>query len=282
VNIHRVNWLWVNPKVLKEVGVEVPRSLDEFFVVADAIKAAGYIPLAHGLQPWQDATVFESIALAVLGAEDYHKAFVELDDEVLSSKEMAKVFGYFKKMRGYIDDHALGRDWNEATQMLINGEAAMQMMGDWVKGELTIAGKTAGEDYLCVPVPDTQGMFTYNIDSFVFFKSHDPSRGLGQKELAKAIMSKHFQEEFNYNKGSLPARNDVSMERFDDCSFKSMTAFTMAEGTSDLLPSLSADMATTSFIRDAMIAVISEFFSDPAADPDTAPERLARAVKAAK
>ncbi|MDB1123149.1 ABC transporter substrate-binding protein [Vibrio algarum] len=281
VNIHRVNWLWVNPKVMEKVGVSIPRTWDEFFIAADAIKAAGYIPLAHGRQPWQDATVFESIALAMLGADDYYKAFVALDLDVLSGEKMVQVFSAFKKVRGYIDGDALGRDWNVATQMVMNGEAAMQIMGDWVKGELTVAGKVSGEDYVCVPAPGTDGMFSYNVDSFVFFKSHDPSRGQGQKELAKTIMSKSFQEAFNYSKGSLPARTDVSMARFDDCAFQSKTAFTMAEGSKNLLPSLSADMSTTSYIRDAMIDVISEFFTDEAADPNKAPERLAKAVKAA-
>lgn len=280
-NIHRVNWLWANPHVLQKVGATVPTTWDEFFVVADKLKAAGIIPLAHGRQSWQDATLFELIAIAVLGAKDYHKAFVELDMAVLSGQKMEKVFRYFKRVRGYIDDKALGRDWNVATQMMVNGEAAMQLMGDWVKGELSFAGKLPGKDYLCVAAPDTEGIFSYNIDSFVFFKSRDESQIKGQQEMAKAIMSLQFQEIFNYNKGSLPARIDVLMERFDDCSFQAMTAFTLAEGSEKLLPSLSQDMATTSFVRDAMLDVISEFFSDPDSDPTKAPERLAKAIKVA-
>lgn len=281
VNIHRVNWLWINPKIMKKVGVSIPRTLEEFFIVADAIKEAGYIPLAHGRQPWQDATIFESLALAILGAEDYYKAFVELDLDTLSGEKMVQVFSAFKKVRSYVDDKALGRDWNVATQMMMNGEAAMQLMGDWVKGEMTVAGKIPGEDYICVSAPGTEGMFSYNIDSFVFFKSHDPSRGKGQKEVAETIMSKSFQEAFNYSKGSLPVRMDVSMERFDECAFQSKTAFTMAEGSNNLLPSLSANMATTNYISSAMVDVITEFFSDESADPQKAPGRLAKAVRAA-
>ncbi|POB65584.1 sugar ABC transporter substrate-binding protein, partial [Vibrio vulnificus] len=87
-------------------------------------------PLAHGGQPWQDATVFEAVALDVLGSEDYNKAFVELDMNVLSGDKMVEVFTKFKKMRDYIDSNAPGRDWNVATSMVINGEAAMQIMGD--------------------------------------------------------------------------------------------------------------------------------------------------------
>ena len=58
VNIHRVNWLWANPKVFAKVGVDVPKSLEEFFVAAEKIKQAGYVPLAHGGQPWQNVTLF--------------------------------------------------------------------------------------------------------------------------------------------------------------------------------------------------------------------------------
>ncbi len=281
VNIHRVNWLWGNPAIFKKVDVPIPTTLNEFFVAADAIKAAGYIPLAHGYQPWQDANVFESLAIATLGPQDYYKAFTELDMTVLSGKKMVEVFTAFKKVRSYIDDNALGRDWNEATQMMINGEAAMQILGDWVKGELTAAGKVAGEDYFCIDMPGTQGVFSYNIDSFVFFKSHEPSHSQDKTALANAIMSESFQKAFNYSKGSLPARRDVSLDGFDKCSRLSMDTFIQAENSIRLLPSFSNDMATTSYVREAIIGVISEFFSDESAVPEKAPERLAKAVRAA-
>jgi glucose/mannose transport system substrate-binding protein len=60
VNVHRVNWVWANPEVLKKAGVDgVPTTWDAFFVAADKIKKSGAIAIAHGGQPWQDATVFE-------------------------------------------------------------------------------------------------------------------------------------------------------------------------------------------------------------------------------
>ncbi len=79
VNVHRVNWMWVNPEVFKKAGAKIPTTWDEFVVAADKIQKAGFIAVAHGGQPWQDATVFESVALGVGGADWYNKAFVELD-----------------------------------------------------------------------------------------------------------------------------------------------------------------------------------------------------------
>ncbi|WP_286811493.1 ABC transporter substrate-binding protein, partial [Marinobacter sp. UBA2678] len=218
VNVHRVNWLWVNPEVMKDVGVEVPTTLDEFFEVADKLKAEGYIPLAHGGQPWQDATVFDAVALAELGPDDYRKAFVEHDMDVINSAKMEEVFAQFAKVMSYVDDDAAGRDWNTATGMVIRGEAAMQIMGDWAKGEFTAAGLTPGEDYLCAPAPGTAGQFTFNVDSFAMFTLSEEEDIKAQKDLARTILEPEFQTLFNQNKGSIPVRTDMDMSDFDTCA----------------------------------------------------------------
>ncbi|MEC8080333.1 MAG: ABC transporter substrate-binding protein, partial [Pseudomonadota bacterium] len=140
VNVHRVNWLWANPEIFKKAGASIPSTWEQFFEAADKIKAAGFTPLAHGGQAWQDATLFEAIALAK-GSQFYSAAFVGLDDATLRGADMIDVFKTFKKTREYVDPGFSGRDWNIATSMVINGDAAMQIMGDWAKGEFTAAGK---------------------------------------------------------------------------------------------------------------------------------------------
>ncbi|MEZ9649324.1 ABC transporter substrate-binding protein [Vibrio lentus] len=281
VNVHRVNWLWANPVVLEKSGVTVPTTLDEFFVAADKIKAAGFIPLAHGGQPWQDATVFEAVALDVLGSEDYNKAFVDLDMEVLSGDKMVEVFTKFKKMRDYIDSNSPGRDWNVATSMVINGEAAMQIMGDWAKGEFTAAGKVPGKDYICAPAPGTDGQFTFNIDSFAFFELSDKENQKAQQDLANTILTKDFQEVFNLNKGSIPVRLDMDMSKFDQCALDSMATFKASAESGDLVPSMAHGLATTSYAQGAIYDVVTNFFNEKDADPKQAAAKLAKAVKAA-
>lgn len=281
VNVHRVNWLWANPEVLEKSGVTVPTTLDEFFVAADKIKAAGFIPLAHGGQPWQDATVFEAVALDVLGSEDYNKAFVDLDMDVLSGDKMVEVFTKFKKMRDYIDSNSPGRDWNVATSMVINGEAAMQIMGDWAKGEFTAAGKVPGKDYICAPAPGTDGQFTFNIDSFAFFELGDKENQKAQQDLAKTILTKDFQEVFNLNKGSIPVRLDMDMSKFDQCALDSMATFKASAESGDLVPSMAHGLSTTSYAQGAIYDVVTNFFNEKDADPKEAATKLAKAVKAA-
>jgi glucose/mannose transport system substrate-binding protein len=280
VNVHRVNWLWINPEVFKKAGATPPTTLDEFFAAADKLKAAGFIPLAHGGQPWQDGTVFEDLVFAILGPQGYRKAFVEQDKATLTGDQMVEVFATLKKLRGYIDADAAGRDWNTAAGLVINGKAGMQIMGDWAKSEWTAAGKVAGQDYQCLPFPGTQGSFAYNIDSLAMFKLSDADNRKAQNDLARTVMSPEFQQFFNQNKGSIPVRLDQDMSSFDSCAQQSMKDFKQAAAGEGLQPSLAHGMAASSYVQGAVFDVVTNFFNDPAADPKKAAQQLAAAIQA--
>ena len=101
--MHRVDWIWANSEVLSANGIDMPTTWDEFNAAATKLQAAGVIPLAHGGQAWQDATVFEAVALGILGSDGFRKAFVELDMDTLKSDDMVAVFYQMRTMRGYVD-----------------------------------------------------------------------------------------------------------------------------------------------------------------------------------
>ncbi len=280
-NIHRVNWLWVNKPLFHNLNLPIPHSLDQFFTVADKLQAHGIIPLAHGGQPWQEATLFEVVALSLLGPELYRKAFVDLDMKILGGAEMERVFTQFKRFRKYIDPDSAGRSWNEATEMVIDGRAAMQVMGDWAKGEFSAKYKKVGVDFDCVAAFGTDTQFSYNIDSLVFFQLENPDDIQAQKALAQTILTPEFQRSFNRNKGSVPVRMDVDISDFDRCALDSRRAFMQASASNGLVPSVAHGMSTTSYAQGAIIDVISSFFNDPDITPKVAVRRLMQAVKAA-
>jgi glucose/mannose transport system substrate-binding protein len=277
VNVHRVNWLWANPAALKKAGTKLPTTWDEFFTAADALKKAGIIPVAHGGQAWQDFTTFESVALGVGGADFYRKAFVQLDGATLSSPTMEKVLATFKRVKDYTDKNANGRDWNLATAMVIKGEAGMQLMGDWAKGEFVSAGKVPGTDFVCGAAPGTASAFTFNIDSFAMFKIKGD--GKAQKDLAAAIMAPDFQELFNLNKGSVPVRLGMKMDKFDDCAKLSAKDFVDTAKSGGLVPSLAHGMAVAPAVEGAMKDVISQFWNT---DKMTAKDAMGKLASAAK
>lgn len=279
VNIHRVDWIWANPAVLAKVGADMPTSWDEFNAVADKLKAAGITPLAHGGQPWQDATVFEVVALGVGGPDFYDSALVKLDDAALRSATMVKVFDQMRRMRGYVDPNFPGRDWNLATAMVMNGEAAFQIMGDWAKGEFLAAGKVPGKDFLCAAAPG--GGYLLNSDSFVMFDVKGEENLQGQRLLAKLILGENFQKTFNLYKGSIPARLGVPMDDFDSCARKSSADLAKTIKLETLRPSMAHEMAVPRTFRGAIMDVVTAHFNSDMSSKE-ATQRLADAVATAR
>jgi len=280
VNVHRVNWMWSNPEVFAYAGATIPTTWDDFMVQAKKLQGAGFVALAHGGQPWQDATLFEAVVLGVGGAYYYKKAFVELDLNALNSEITVKVFETFGNLRQFVDAESPGRDWNVATSLVIEGKAGMQIMGDWAKGEFKVAGKSGGTDYVCTAAPGTSGAYTFNIDSFVFFAQGTTAGTGSQNIMAAEIMGEDFQRVFNLNKGSIPARLGVPRDEFDSCAHDSMDALVASSHSGSLVPSFAHGMAVSSAVGGAITDSATNFFNSSQSAKD-AVAQLVASVKAA-
>jgi glucose/mannose transport system substrate-binding protein len=266
--------------VLKKAGVAgMPKNWDEFFVAAEKIKKAGLIPVAHGGQNWQDFTTFESVVLGLGGAKFYSDALVKLDQKALTSETMKKSLETFRKIKGYTDPAAPGRDWNLATAMVMQEKAGFQFMGDWAKGEFIAAGKVPGKDFLCAAAPGTATSFTFNVDSFAMFKLKGTAAQKAQADLSAAIMGSDFQEVFNLNKGSIPVRLNMNMAKFDDCAKLSSKDFVETAKTGGLVPSAAHGMAISPAAEGAIKDAVSQFWNDDKISVAEAQKRIAAAAK---
>ncbi|WP_284200546.1 ABC transporter substrate-binding protein, partial [Rhizobium indigoferae] len=258
VNVHSVNWLWINKAVMDKIGGTQPKTFDELIALLDKAKAAGVIPLALGGQNWQEATMFDSIVLSTGGPEFYKKAFNDLDEESLKSDTMKKSFDNLATIIKYVDPNFSGRDWNLATAMVIKGDALVQVMGDWAKGEFVAAKKTPDTDFLCYRFPGTDGSVVYNSDMFGMFNVPD-DRKAAQVALATATLSKSFQSAFNVVKGSVPARTDVPDTDFDACGKKGIADLKAANEGGTLFGSLAQGYGAPPAIANAYKDVVSKF-----------------------
>jgi glucose/mannose transport system substrate-binding protein len=282
VNIHRLDWMYANPAVLKKVGLQMPATWEEFDAAADKLRAAGITPLAHGGQAWQDASLFEIIVASVGGPEFHRKALVELDEAALTGPTMKRVFDRMRKLRGYVDANFSGRDWNVATNMIITGEAGFQLMGDWVKGDMSAAGKLPGKDYVCANPPGFgAGTFLFIVDSFAMFRSKNPDVLAGQKLFGKLMMEPRFQENFNLVKGSLPVRTDMKLDKFDSCALAARDQMDKSIRDGGFNPSSIHDMAVASAVRGAMTDVATRHFNSSLSSDD-AVQLLARSIRQAR
>ena len=282
INIHSVNWIWVNKALMDKIGGTEPKNFDEFVALLDKAKKAGVIPLALGGQPWQEATMFDSIVASTGGAGFYKKAFIDLDDSALKSDTMKKSFDNLAKLKAYVDPNFAGRDWNLATAMVIKGDALLQVMGDWAKGEFKVADKEPGKDYLCYRFPGTDGSVIYNTDMFAFFKVSQDRKG-AQDALAEATMNPEVQSAFNVIKGSVPARIDVPDTAFDMCGKKGIADVKAANAKGTFLGSMAQNYAQPPAIGSgAYHDVVTKFFHGEIKTSDQAVAELDKAINAAK
>lgn len=232
VNIHANTWLFYNNNILDELKIkELPNSWDELFVVFDNIKDAGYIPLALGGQAWQERLLFDHVLLTTGGADFYRRLFVELDPAAFDDPVFAKVSENFLRLKDYIDAGSPGRSWNDSANLVITKKAAMQIMGDWMKGEFKAADMMAGEDYGCLVGPSAfDDIYMIAGDVFVFPKAGEqviPAQDL----LVSVMIDKDVQVDFNDLKGAVPARGDVDVSSMDICAQEGAARIAKGTGT---------------------------------------------------
>jgi glucose/mannose transport system substrate-binding protein len=280
VNVHSTNWVWLNKAALDKAGGALPTNFDEFVALLDKFKAEGVVPLAHGGQPWQDGTVFESVVISTGGIDFYKQALMELKPEALGSDTMKTVFDRMLVLKSYFDPNFSGRDWNLSSAMVIKGEAGAQVMGDWAKGEFINAGKKPGEDFVCIRFPGTQGTVTFNSDQFVMFKVGAESRE-AQLKMASAVMDPAFQIAFNKTKGSVPARTDIEASNFDACAQKGMADLKEAAANGNLVGSMAHGHAVRAGVKQAFFDVVTKQLNGQI-DSAAAVKELVTAVAAAQ
>ena len=148
------------------------------------------------------------------------------------------------------------QDWNQATNLVITGQAGGQIMGDWAQGEFAVAEQVAGEDYSCLPGLGVTELLGTGGDAFYFPVLSDDAQIAAQSELAALMLKPETQVSFNLKKGSLPVRGDIDLSSANDCMQKGLAL--LADGA--LLPD--TNMLLTSDTTNQINTLFTEFFAD--------------------
>jgi len=248
VNIHRSNVLWYRPSKLEAAGVaEAPKTWDEFFVAAEALKAAGIPAIAIAeIEPNFSGHFFENILITQLDQQAYLGLFngsTGWDDE-----RVTKALEILNKAFDYANADYLSTSWGDINDRFVADDGpAMMIMGDWTHGVLMSKGFT---DYKWAPAPDTTGTFMVLSDSFGLPKNA-PHRDNAINFL-RVCGSREGQDAFNPIKGSIPARTDPDLSKYDEYLLSAMEDFK----SNVLSPSIQHGAAAKqSFVLDYAIAI---------------------------
>ncbi len=222
VDIHGQNWLFLSNAALAKAGAQMPTNWEDVFPVLDKLKAAGLVPLALGGQKTWERNLFNAVLAGKGGSEMYQAFWAKRDPALLKTPEFHAVADTYKRLHDYIDAGSPGRNWNDATAMVIQGKAGMQVMGDWAKGEFTAAGQTADKEYSCTILGDHGVSYLLGGDVFAFPKQKGAGANAtpAQQKLADVMLDPVTQVAFSQKKGSIPARLDADFSKLDVCAQK--------------------------------------------------------------
>ena len=221
-NVHRANVVWANNELLKSAGItSVPADIKAWLADMAKLKAKGVAtPLSLG-GTWTQEQLFETVLIASLGVDGYNGLFTGATKWDADGVKTAVTD--FKALLGYANTASPGDDWTPATDMVIEGKAAYNVMGDWAVAEFAAKGKKDGVDYSYFPVPGTDGIFDFLADSFTLPKgAKNPG---GSKDWLMLVGSADGQKAFNLAKGSIPARSDVAETDFQAYQQSAMKSF---------------------------------------------------------
>ena len=212
VNIHRSNVVWFVPDNLKKWGIEVPTTWDEFFAAAEKLQAEGVVPLALA-QNWTANHLWESVALASLGADNWDALWS--GKLAFDSPEGVMAWELFGKVLKYTNKDASSLSWQQATDMVVDGRAAFNVMGDWAAGYMSTTKQLApGTGFGWAASFGTGGHFMFLADSFGLPK------GVASRDNALAWLavlgSQEGSDAFNPIKGSISARTDSDLSKYND------------------------------------------------------------------
>ena len=272
VGVHRGNGLWYNKKLLDANGITVgdAMSVDEFFEIAEKLKAAGVTPLCVGDSGiWATAELFENTLAGVLGPEKYNGLW---DGSVpFDAPEVKKAMEVYGKMLDYQNTDHSALSWDQAVKKVIEGSCAFNSMGDWAYGEFAAANLKDNEDFGWVSHPGSEGTFIVIADGFIMANNAPNPESL--KNWLITVGSKEAQEAFNPLKGSICARTDCDRSKFGPYHNWSMDSF----ARDALVPTLVHGSAAPADFQQAFNDAVTSFVVSH--DVDALAKELVQAAK---
>jgi glucose/mannose transport system substrate-binding protein len=244
IGVHRFNTMFYNIKLFEQNNLTPPTTLDQLYTVGDALKAKGILPIAQSTSIGEEVTMltWDGILVGKYGAA-FHESYFS-GQENPADPRIVDALNETVKMLGYASpDHAT-LDWGAAAQMVIDGKAAMTIIGDFAKGYFLSQGWKAGIDLGEAPTPGSAGIFTYVVDSFGLPKGI-PDRQATVNFL-NMIASPYAQEIFGPIKGATPPRTDIDVSKFDSLGQQTIMDFK----TNTLVRATQLTVKSQSFMTD--------------------------------
>ena len=128
--------IFYNKTIFKELGLEVPKTIDELETVCETLKANGYIPFSlANASKWTGSMYYMYLVARHSGNAEFDAAYTQENGGTFTSPAFIwaaeKIQDWVKK--GYFPEgvNSLTADDNQDRALLYDGSAAMMLHGAW-------------------------------------------------------------------------------------------------------------------------------------------------------
>ncbi len=276
INIHSWDWLWLSTAAYEKIGQPVPTNWDEYVASWPALQEAGVQPfgLASG---WPIAGVPGALLSGLGGSELVMAINRDKDVEAVRGPDFRRVADAMDAIRQVTPAEVQVPSFADVGNQLLAGEAAGNIHGDWLQGDLQVAGGVPGENYECLPALGLGDQLSGGGDAFFFPvlpEGTDEAVVEAQGQLARILIGQDAQLAFNMKKGSMPIRTDIDLAQANPCMQKALGLL-----ENGLLPS--GDWALSSDTQQQLQDLNIEFLGDLSITVDDYVERYASIIESA-
>lgn len=244
--------VFYNKKVFEKAGVSVPKTLDEFTATMTTLKGAGVTPLyLAGKDGWtllQHRNAVNPLmnidADTIKGLNSNTKRWDEipaLKDQYTALEEWAK--------GGLLNDNVLTATYEESTQNLVDGKAAMIINGSWVIGAMADLNESAKSDIGFFPLPTKDGKNMLAVSGADGLHIAKSSAHVDEaKKFLAYLSSKDVAQKFmdgapgisNFTDVTIPADAPAAMKELSDAIANGQT--TLAIDRASVVPAPESDL----------------------------------------
>ena len=247
------------PSVFEENGWTPPTNMEELTTLGEAMQSAGIVPFASGNDGrWPAMGTFDQLNFRLNGYQ-FHMDLMA-GRESWTDERVKNVFTEWEKLLPLHQENPNGRTWEEAASAVVNGEAAMMTIGNFI-GEVFPDGDTSDLDFF--PWPEMNPEFgTETIEAPIdgWMMAASPKNPEAAKELLYHFGTADAQEAYlKVNPSIIGAATDIDQSIFSPLQIKALEAVTAAASVTQFLdrdssPEFASNVAGQAF---------ADFLSDP-------------------
>ena len=256
------SWYWwavyYRPSIFAELNLEPPETWEEFMELNETLKENGITPLAIGTKyRWTAAAWFDYLNMRINGPQ-FHIDLM-LCKESYDDPRVAKVFEYWGELleNGYFLEDAAAYSWSEALEPFIAGDAAMYLMGDFIRDSLPDEIE-ADLDFFRFPIIDPSVPIGEDAPTDGFFIAANSQHPEAAKEFLAYLGGVDYQTLFAEDLGRLPTNSGVDRTMFTAQQQKGMELIDGADFVAQFY-----DRDTTPELADEGMNAFMAFWDDP-------------------